>query len=111
MCTELWGDWPENPEDHVSLDGNQDSNDKENTGKSKRSRASDAQKKQTSYMEEESDKTLGELSPEDRQMLEKENDHLYKELQSNHEEVRQITRQVRHQGLCCLFFVHKSSDL
>lgn len=37
---------------------------------------------------------LGELSAEERQMLEEENDHLYKELQSTHEEVRQITKQV-----------------
>lgn len=37
---------------------------------------------------------LEELSADERQMLEEENTHLYKELQSNHEEVRQITRQV-----------------
>ena len=52
------------------------------------------EKKQTSYLEEEVEKMLEELSADERQMLEEENTHLYKELQSNHEEVRQITRQV-----------------
>lgn len=41
---------------------------------------------------------LGELSSEERQMLEEENAHLYKELMSNQEEVRQITRQVSGEG-------------
>lgn len=91
----MWGDWPESPEsDQLSQDGNQERDEKESTGGSKRRGPSDAGKKQTSYLEDEMDKMLGELSPEERQMLEEENDHLYKELQSNHEEVRQITKQV-----------------
>ncbi|XP_050737345.1 syntaxin-18-like isoform X2 [Eriocheir sinensis] len=97
--SELWGDWPESPEsDQLSQDGNQDRDDKESTEGSKRRGPSDAGKKQTSYLEDEMDKMLGELSPEERQMLEEENDHLYKELQSNHEEVRQITKQVVELG-------------
>ncbi|XP_042869499.1 syntaxin-18-like [Penaeus japonicus] len=49
-------------------------------------------------IEEEMEKMLGELSSEERQMLEEENAHLYKELMSNQEEVRQITRQVVELG-------------
>lgn len=49
-------------------------------------------------IEEEMEKMLGELSSEERQMLEEENAHLYKELMSNQEEVRQITRQVSGEG-------------
>lgn len=94
-----WSDWPENPDaDQSSLDGNQDREDKEARGGSRNSGTSDVEKKQTSYLEEEMEKMLEELSAEERQMLEEENTHLYKELQSNHEEVRQITRQVVELG-------------
>ncbi|XP_045603233.1 syntaxin-18 isoform X2 [Procambarus clarkii] len=48
----------------------------------------------TSLFEEEMERMSGDLSAEERQMLEEENAHLYKEVMSNHEEVRQITRQV-----------------
>uniref|UniRef100_A0A0P4W6J4 t-SNARE coiled-coil homology domain-containing protein n=1 Tax=Scylla olivacea TaxID=85551 RepID=A0A0P4W6J4_SCYOL len=93
-----WSDWPESPDaDHSSQDGNQDRDDKETRGGSS-SGTSDVEKKQTSYLEEEMEKMLEELSAEERQMLEEENTHLYKELQSNHEEVRQITRQVVELG-------------
>ncbi|MPC12845.1 Syntaxin-18 [Portunus trituberculatus] len=93
-----WSDWPESPDaDHSSQDGNQDRDDKEARGRSS-SGTSDVEKKQTSYLEEEVEKMLEELSAEERQMLEEENTHLYKELQSNHEEVRQITRQVVELG-------------
>lgn len=63
------------------------------------------EKKQTSLLEEEMEKMLEELSTEERQMLEEENAHLYKELQSNHEEVRQITRQVTHHNPSCFSFL------
>lgn len=46
------------------------------------------------YLQEEMSGLLGEISSEERQMLEEENQHLYQELMSNQEEVKQITRQV-----------------
>ncbi|XP_071532317.1 syntaxin-18 isoform X2 [Panulirus ornatus] len=60
----------------------------------------DSEKSRTSssFLEEEMERVLGELSAEERQMLEEENAHLYKELMSNQEEVRQITRQVVELG-------------
>ncbi|KAK4320528.1 hypothetical protein Pmani_007686 [Petrolisthes manimaculis] len=51
-----------------------------------------------SYLDDGMDSMLDEISEEDKQMLEEENDHLYKELMSNREEVRQITRQVVELG-------------
>lgn len=94
-----WSEWPENHDvDRLSQDGNQDREDKENRVGSRNSVTSDVEKKQTSLLEEEMEKMLEELSTEERQMLEEENAHLYKELQSNHEEVRQITRQVVELG-------------
>ena len=48
-----------------------------------------------SPVEEEINSMLGGLSGEERQLLEEENIHLYKELMSNQEEVKQITRQVK----------------
>lgn len=52
-------------------------------------------KSSSSFLDDGMDSLLDELSGEERQLLEQENDHLYKELMSNREEVRQITRQVR----------------
>ncbi|KAK3855365.1 hypothetical protein Pcinc_038227 [Petrolisthes cinctipes] len=52
----------------------------------------------SSYLDDGMDSMLDEISGEERQMLEEENDHLYKELMSNREEVRQITRQVVELG-------------
>lgn len=46
------------------------------------------------YLQEEMSGLLGEISSEERQMLEEENQHLYQELMSNQEEVKTITRQV-----------------
>lgn len=51
-------------------------------------------KSSSSFLDDGMDSLLDELSGEERQLLEQENDHLYKELMSNREEVRQITRQV-----------------
>jgi len=48
----------------------------------------------TDYLQEEMSGMLGEISSDERQMLEEENRHLYQELMSNQEEVKQITRQV-----------------
>ena len=93
--TESWSEWPES-QDQLSQDGNQGRDDKETRDGSRCNGTSDMDKKQTSFVEEEMEKMLEELSVEERQMLEEENVHLYKELQSNHEEVRQITRQVGH---------------
>lgn len=42
----------------------------------------------------ENESVVAGLSPEECQMLEQENLHLYNQLQSTHEEVKQITRQV-----------------
>lgn len=56
-----------------------------------------------SFLDDGMESLLDELSGEERQLLEQENDHLYKELMSNREEVRQITRQVCGYGFCvCL---------
>ncbi|XP_053636256.1 syntaxin-18 isoform X2 [Cherax quadricarinatus] len=52
----------------------------------------------TSLFEEEMERMNGELSAEEKQMLEEENTRLYKDLMSNHEEVHQITRQVVELG-------------
>ncbi|XP_047501738.1 syntaxin-18-like [Penaeus chinensis] len=60
--------------------------------------SSTATDRSSAVIEEEVEKMLGELSSEERQMLEEENAHLYKELMSNQEEVRQITRQVVELG-------------
>lgn len=60
-----------------------------------------------SPVEEEIDNMLGSLSSEERQILEEENLHLYKELMSNQEEVRQITRQVVELGQMQDFFSEK----
>ena len=49
---------------------------------------------QDNYLEEQMSNLLEEISDEERQLLEQENSHLYQELQSNQDEVRQITRQV-----------------
>lgn len=44
----------------------------------------------------ESEEHLQTLNEEDRKLLEAENKHLYNELMSNHEEVKNITRQVKY---------------
>lgn len=61
----------------------------------------------SSPVEEEMENMLGELSTEERQMLEEENLHLYKDLMSNQEEVRQITKQVVELGQMQDFFSEK----
>ncbi|KAK7051135.1 Syntaxin-18, partial [Halocaridina rubra] len=61
----------------------------------------------SSPFEDEMENVLGELSSEERQMLEEENLHLYKELMSNQEEVKQITRQVVELGQMQDFFSEK----
>ncbi|XP_076037757.1 syntaxin 18 isoform X2 [Oratosquilla oratoria] len=53
---------------------------------------------ETSLLDEDIDGLLNDLSVEERQMLEEENTHIYQELQSNQEEVKQITRQVAELG-------------
>ncbi|CAL4100074.1 unnamed protein product [Meganyctiphanes norvegica] len=76
-----------NGEDRIGTDDNTDGKQEGKTHSNITNGASD-------YLEEEMSGILGEISSEERQMLEEENRHLYQELMSNQEEVKQITRQV-----------------
>ncbi|XP_042215532.1 syntaxin-18-like isoform X1 [Homarus americanus] len=101
---ESWGQSTDSQStDKISPESSQHTERKEGQtpeNKAEVSGTTDAEKSRvsSSLLEEEMEKMHGELSAEERQMLEKENAHLYKELMSNQEEVRQITRQVVELG-------------